>query len=211
MTVKLTIELSKLLDFLVDFIDCNGFAPSYREIKVALKYKSTSIIRPKLLELEELGKIKVNKQKSRAIEILELEPRIMPIKSTSESLVFKLINCDNESANDKQVCDNFLTISKNLIPNNIQGDCFLLKMIGSSMTDVGIDDGDFVLIRKQNSAKNKDIVYALINDELATIKKYIKQGNVTTLCPANKSMKGIAPEKIDILGIVVGCLKLKFK
>lgn len=83
-------------------------------------------------------------------------------------------------------------------------------MIGTSMVDAGIDDGDFVLIKNQTTAKTNDIVYALIEDEFTTIKKYIKKGKTITLFPANKRMKPVIPKKIKILGVIVGCLKLKF-
>lgn len=207
---SLNLELNELFYYLTEFIDRNGFSPSYREIQTALGYKSISMVKPKLLELEQLNKIKINNYKSRAIEIIGLKNRLQQETPINESIVFKILN-DTFPNRFSTQNDNVLSISKTLLPEiDATDSCFILKMIGTSIVDAGIDDGDFVLIKNQTTAKTNDIVYALIEDEFTTIKKYIKKGEMITLFPANKSMKPVIPKKIKILGVIVGCLKLKF-
>lgn len=162
---KLNPELTELYNFLTEFINMHGFAPSYREIQSALGYKSISMVKPKLLELEQLDKIKINNYKSRAIEIKTLKN---DTPKHADCITFENIN---ECSAIKDFQYHSVSISKTLLPSiNSHSNCFVLKMIGSSMTDAGINDGDFVLIKSQNTAKTNDIVYALIEDEFTTIK-----------------------------------------
>ena len=87
----------------------------------------------------------------------------------------------------------------------------MLKVSGSSMIDVGINDGDFILINKQSYATNGDIIAALIDDEYATVKRYFLENNRVRLHPENRNMSDFYPENIKILGVVKGLIRTEVK
>jgi repressor LexA len=88
-------------------------------------------------------------------------------------------------------------------------DLFMLTVVGESMIDAGINDGDMVVVKKQQTANNGQIVVALVNDE-ATVKRFYKKNNYFLLHPENKEFDDIVVLKLDILGVVVGLVR-KFR
>ena len=92
-----------------------------------------------------------------------------------------------------------------LIPTT--DDHYLLRVAGKSMIEDHIDDGDLVVVRRQNRAENGDIVVAIVDDEEATLKRFYREGKRVRLQPANSSLEPIYPEKLQIRGVVCGVVR----
>ncbi|MDR0697573.1 MAG: transcriptional repressor LexA [Christensenellaceae bacterium] len=180
----------------------NGIMPSVRELADYMKYGSTKSVVLLLRELERDGLIRVHKGKSRGVEILNVTPddrAFLEVKEVSINVA------------GHEIYDNENILSTHFLPKSLfykTGELVAVKFSGSSMRDVGILDGDNVIVKKQTTALNGQIVLAMIDEEIATIKRYYKSDNgVVRLHSENEDMKDIYPEKLDILGLVVGLVR----
>ena len=193
-------NIERVYNFIVDFNVKNGYNPSVREICKATGLSSTSTIAYYLDKLEKDGKIKRSGNKNRAMEILD-----KPQTKIEEFVNIPLIG---QIAAGKPILavenleDNF-KIPQNLFHGD---DLFMLKIKGESMINVGINNGDLVIIKKQNNAENGEIVAALIDDS-ATVKRFYKENNGFRLQPENDSMEPIYVNEVDIIGKVVGLIR----
>ncbi len=188
----------KILDFINDFIANNGYPPSIREICSALNIKSTSTVHGYISSLEEKGKLKRSRFKKRAI---------MPTKQKNfeymEIPVLGDIAAGTPIIAEENIQDYFplpMSFAKNK-------DLFMLKVVGNSMVEAGILNGDYVIVRKQSYAQNNDIVVALIDNE-ATVKTYYKEKDCIRLQPQNSMYSPIILNKVMILGKVVGVYRI---
>ncbi len=191
----------QIFDYLKKEIKQKGYPPSVREICEAVDLKSTSTVQGHLYRLEKKGYIKRSPTKSRTIEILEpnfyanrtgfIEVPIVG-KITAGEPILAVENVEGsfpipiEYVNDDEV--------------------FMLKVRGRSMIGAGIFDKDLILVRKQNTADNGDIVVALIDDS-ATVKRFFKEDNHIRLQPENSAMRPIILNKVTILGKVIGLFR----
>lgn len=203
-------NLTNLISFINDFNSTNGYLPSVREMANHLNIKSTSTINYYLNILEERNIIKRNSQKNiaRAFEILK-QPRVNIFgRITPRMIDVPLVG--NITAGEpilaiENVEDSF-SLPFNLFNNE---DLFMLKVNGESMINAGINDGDTIVVHKQNYAVNGEIVVALIS-ESATVKRFYKEPTMIRLQPENPSMQPIYCKEVQILGKVVGLIR-KFK
>ena len=184
-------------EYLVSYIERFGYPPTIREICINVGLDSTSSVVYHLKKLEKMGKITRSNNKNRAIELTErqnLSSITLPILGTIAAGQPILAE---ENLSDKLVIsENFFT-GRNL---------FILEVKGESMIDVGIFNGDYVVISKQSVANNGEIVACLIENE-ATIKRFYKENGYFRLQPENSSMKPIIVENVVILGKVVGLIR----
>jgi len=188
---------SEIYNFIKDQVQSKGYPPSVREICLAVGLKSTSTVHGHLERLEKKGYIRRDPTKPRAIELLKdsvIRKELIDIpiigKITAGVPILAVENVE----------DTF-TIPLNFTKTN--NELFMLKVSGSSMIEAGILDGDLAIIEKINTAKNGDIVVALIDNE-ATIKRFFKEKGHIRLQPENSSMSPIIIEDCAILGILVG-------
>lgn len=191
----------QIFDYLKSEIKLKGYPPSVREICDAVGLKSTSTVHGHLDRLEKKGYIKRNPTKPRAIEILEpnfynnrTELVEIPIvgKITAGEPILAIENIEGS-----------FPIPVEYINND---EAFMLSVKGTSMIDAGIFDKDLILVRKQNTADNGDIVVALIDDS-ATVKRFFKEDNCIRLQPENTSMSPIIVSEATILGKVIGLFR----
>ena len=188
---------SEIYNFIKGQVQSKGYPPSVREICVAVGLKSTSTVHGHLERLEKKGYIRRDPSKPRAIELLKdsvIRKELIDIpiigKITAGVPILAVENVE----------DTF-TIPLNFTKTN--NELFMLKVSGSSMIEAGILDGDLAIIEKINSAKNGDIVVALIDNE-ATIKRFFKEKGHIRLQPENSTMSPIILDDCVILGILVG-------
>lgn len=203
-----TRELNRLFDFIKSFIDKKGYAPSLREICAEFNYKSTSTASNRLKELEDLGKICITSNKSRAIVITDYENNKFKYLLDNDLLLSVPLLGKTAAGLPIDAIENHedqYYFSKNLF--NTSGELYLLKIEGRSMIDAGIDDGDLIVVKKQNTANNGEIIVALVEDDCATVKRFVIKQERCILRPENKDMMDIYPTQLTILGIVVGCIK----
>ena len=208
-------ELNKkekaMLKFIENKIDKNGYPPSVREIGKAVGLNSTATVHGYLAKLEEKGYIKKENKKGRTLKLLRGgsgEPMIKSSKDfyTQKELVevpiVGKITAGAPILAVENVTDTF-PIPIDFVGNS---ESFMLKVRGESMIEAGILDGDLILVKKQNDARNGDIVVALIEDE-ATVKTFYKEQDHIRLQPENSTMDPIIVPNCEILGKVAGVFR----
>ena len=211
----LTERQRKVLDAIRLHIDEQGFAPSFREIGEAAGLKSPSSVKHQLQVLEDKGFIRMNANKGRAIEVVAPPPEntaavtagiyAFPSESIAESQDVPLVGriAAGVPITAEQHVDDVMRLPERLTGS---GNLFMLEVHGDSMVDAAICDGDFVVVREQNSAVNGDIVAALLDDE-ATVKTFRKENGHIWLMPHNPAYSPIDGTYATIMGKVVTVLR----
>ncbi len=198
---KLEQKLQAVYDYIRNFINNNCFPPTVREICFGLNISSTSLAYSYINKLIDLGKLEKSSNKNRAIGLVQHKSNYSPLQIPIVGTVSAgkgILAVEN--------IEGYLPIPYKFFKGN---ELFLLKVSGDSMTEAGINDGDLVVINKQDTANEGEIVLALI-DTLSTIKRFRRANGNILLHPENSLMKDILVPKdaeFSILGIVVGCMK----
>lgn len=200
-----------ILKYIEKQINAKGYPPSVREIGKAVGLSSTATVHGYLAKLEEKGYIKKESQKGRTLRLLKggaeennnKEPKgFYSGKEMVEVPVIGKITAGAPILAVENVTDTF-PIPIDFVGNS---ESFMLTVRGESMIEAGILDGDYILIKKQNTANNGEIVVALIEDE-ATVKTFYKEKNHIRLQPENSSMDPIIVPDCKILGKVAGVFR----
>lgn len=197
-----------ILDFLKSEVLAKGYPPSVREICQAVNLKSTSTVHAHLTRLEELGYIRRDPTKPRAIEIFDLDEHapVNNVVNLARDTQFIPIIGEITAGQPILAVESFEETFP--IPTDYvdEGQYFMLKVKGDSMIEAGIFDKDLVLVRQQPDAINGDIVVALIDDS-ATVKTFYKEKNRFRLQPENAQLEPIYTDHVDILGKVKGVFR----
>lgn len=208
---ELNVREKAILKFVQKQIKANGYPPSVREIGKAVGLRSTATVHGYLNKLEEKGYIKREQQKGRTLKLLKggLEEEKLPApkdvysgKEMVEVPVIGKITAGAPILAVENVTDTF-PIPIDFVGNS---ESFMLTVRGESMIEAGILDGDYILVRKQNTAENGEIVVALIGDE-ATVKTFYKEKDHIRLQPQNSTMDPIIVPDCMILGKVCGVFR----
>ena len=203
-----------ILKFIEKQIKLKGYPPSVREIGKAVGLRSTATVHGYLNQLEEKGYIKKETQKGRTLKLLkggalegqtEMEETTKPLYSGREMVdvpVIGKITAGEPILAVENITDTFP------IPVDFVGnfESFMLTVRGESIIEAGILDGDYILVKRQNTANNGDIVVALIGDE-ATVKTFYKEKDHIRLQPQNSTMDPIIVPNCEILGKVGGVFR----
>lgn len=212
---KSTVELNKREKAILKFIEKQiaevGYAPSVREIGKSVGLKSTATVHGYLAKLEQKGYIKKENQKGRTLRLLkggegkktqESQKDFYTSKELVEVPVIGKITAGAPILAVENVTDTF-PIPIDFVGNS---ESFMLTVRGESMIEAGILDGDYILVKKQNTANNGEIVVALIEDE-ATVKTFYKEKDHIRLQPENSTMDPIIVPDCKILGKVSGVFR----
>ncbi len=196
----------KIVDFVNRFLIEKGFPPSVREICQAVGFKSTSTVHAYLKKLEEEGTILKDATKPRALKVLDesgknLEGYISDQEIDNIPVIGK-ITAGTPILAVENVEETF-PIPVQYLENSTS---FMLKVRGDSMINAGILDGDYILVKQQNTANNGDMVVALIEDE-ATVKTFYKEKGYYRLQPENPAYEPIIVQDLSILGKVIGLFR----
>ncbi len=189
----------KILQYIKDELTLRGYPPSIREICKAVGLSSTSSVHAHMNTLEEKGYIRKGSNKRRALELIDADDICcnMPKKEIVNIPIIGTVTAGQPILAVENV-DDTLPISIDFVGNK---ESYVLKVKGESMIDAGILDGDYVVVNHQNTAKNGDIVVALIGDE-ATVKTFYKEKDHIRLQPQNSLMDPILIKDPSILGVV---------
>ena len=195
------LKQEQILKFLIDYLDNNPYPPSYREIAKGVNIKSTNSIKKYLDILEEKNLIKRNDYQNRSIQIVKKD-------YSNEKDLIKIPLIGKVSAGIpilavENIEDEFI-VSKSVFGTSQE--LFMLKISGDSMIEIGINDGDYVVVKKQETAENGEIVVAYL-EGYATVKTFYKDGEKVTLQPQNPLYQKIVTTNCSILGKVIGCIK----
>lgn len=196
----------KILDFVNRQVAEKGYPPSVREICRAVGFKSTSTVHAYIKKLEEEGLIEKDATKPRALRILDnkrsLEGYIADREIENVPVIGR-ITAGQPILAVENIEETFPVPVEYLQNSTV----FMLKVRGDSMTGAGILDGDYILVRQQNTAENGDIVAALIGDE-ATVKRFYRENGHIRLQPENPAYEPIiVKEDLTILGKVIGLFR----
>ena len=198
---KISTKQQEILEFIKNEILNKGYPPSVRDICEAVHLKSTSSVHSHLETLEKNGYLRRDPTKPRAIEIIDdnfnlvrREVVNVPLLGTVAAGV-PLLAVEN--------VENYFPVPSEYMPNQ---DCFMLKVKGDSMVNAGILNGDYVLVQKQETANNGDMVVALVEDS-ATVKTFYKEDGYYRLQPENEFMEPIIVQDVMILGKVFGAIR----
>jgi repressor LexA len=198
----LSLRQTKILEFIKQEIRKKGYPPAVREIGEAVGLLSSSTVHGHLQTLEDKGYIRRDPTKPRAIEILDSSSDVLEGKKVVHIPVVGRVAAGQPILAAENIEGTFPLPADLVRHDNI----FMLKVQGESMIDAGIFDGDFIIVRQQNVARNGEIVVALIEDE-ATVKRFFKERTLIRLQPENSSMEPIYSQDVSILGKVIGVFR----
>jgi len=197
----LTTRQELILSVIKEAIATQGYPPSMREIGAAAGLASPASVSYQIDALIEKGFIRKDATKGRAFEVVEHEDAIKPEKTINIPLVGRIAAGGPITA--EQHIEEVYPLPESLVG---KGELFLLKVVGDSMIDLAICDGDFVVIRSQKSAEKGEIVAAMIDGE-ATVKTLSKKDGHIWLLPANDNYAPIDGDNAEILGKVTAVLR----
>jgi repressor LexA len=199
---KITAKQKEILDFIKNEILNKGYPPSVRDICEAVRLKSTSSVHAHLETLEKNGYIRRDPTKPRAIEIIDDNFNLTRREVVNVPLVGTVAAGQPLLAVEN--VDSYFPIPAEYLPNK---QTFMLKVKGDSMIKAGILNGDDVIVVEQNTARDGDIIVALIEDS-ATVKTFYREDGYIRLQPENDTMDPIIVEdNLTILGKVIGVMR----
>ncbi len=192
----LTEKEKRMLEYITEVIEENGYSPSVRDIRSALGIKSTATVHGYLERLEKKGYIRKESGKSRTLTVDGTSPvtRKVPLigKITAGLPILAVENFEG-----------YVDFSETKYKSD---EMFALRVSGTSMIEAGILDGDIVIVCNRRYAENGDIVVALI-DDAATVKTYYKENGHFRLQPENSAMEPIITKDLTVLGKVVASIR----
>ena len=197
----LTKRQKEIFDFIGTYLSKHGYPPTVREIGKAVGLHSSSTVHAHLSKLESLGVLKRDPSKPRALEVMVQRAK-KAVRPTGLPLVGQVAAGSPILAEEN--IEDYLEVPD--VVGGEDGD-YILRVRGESMQDAGILEGDFVVVRPTERARDSEIVVALVGDEEATVKRFFREKNQVRLQPENKSMKPIRSRDVRVLGRVVGVFR----
>ncbi len=196
---KVSKRQEDILEFIKEEVRTKGYPPSVREIGEAVGLASSSTVHGHLNRLESKGLIRRDPTKPRAIEILDQDniskQGVIHVPLVGKVTAGMPITAIENIEEYFPIPDSYGTSDDNI---------FMLEIMGESMIEAGILDGDYVIVKQQASANNGDIIVAMTEENEATVKRFYKEEGYFRLQPENSSMDPIIVENVSVLGKVVG-------
>ncbi len=190
-------RLERIREYIVSYQKQNGRAPSYRQVQKAFQMSSLNLVQRYILRLERDGKIERTRLGGIAV---------MPQFKSSGTVMTPLLGdiaCGQPMDAVENIEESFA------LPQALfgGGELFMLRAHGDSMKEIGIKRGDFIVVKKQNTADEGDIVVAMVNGA-TTLKRFYRRKGKIVLHPENREMKDIVVNECEIQGILVSCIKM---
>ncbi len=199
---KISAKQQQILEFIKEEILKKGYPPAVREICEAVHLKSTSSVHSHLETLEKNGYIRRDPTKPRAIEIVDDSFQMVRREMASIPIVGTV--AAGQPIFAQQNIEGYFPVPTDVLP---PGETFILNVKGDSMINAGIFEGDQLFIQQCNTARNGDIVVALVDDS-ATVKTFYKENGHIRLQPENDTMEPIIVQDCIILGKVFGVFRI---
>jgi repressor LexA len=205
--LELTGRQQEIWTFLVEYVDRHGYPPTVREIGEEVGLASPSTVHAHLANLERAGLLKRDPTKPRALELIGREK---PVAAESNVVELPKLPLLGQIAAGGPLLAEQNVEDSIAVPETLKGD-FVLRVKGESMIEAGILDGDLVVVKRAQDARNGDIVVALAGDDEsadeATVKTFYRENGRVRLQPENASLEPIYAEHVRILGRVVGVFR----
>ena len=204
-TGELSARQVAILDFIKTATESQGYAPSMREIGVAAGLASSASVKYQLDILEEKGFIRRDENRGRAMEVVLPDSMVGASAPTDKTRYIPLVGriAAGGPITAEQDVEEIVPLPESLVGS---GDLFMLKVVGDSMVNAAICDGDFVVIRSQKDCNKGEIVAAMIDGE-ATVKTFSRKDGHIWLLPANDDFEPINGDNCEILGKVTAVLR----
>jgi repressor LexA len=197
----LTKRQREILDYLNEFIQQHGYAPSLEEVGRRFNLSSLATVHKHLTNLQEKGFIRRAWNRSRSVELL-------PSRSGGRAVELPMLGYVAAGMPIEAVATSeSIAVPETLVSG--KRDTYVLRVRGDSMIDEQIRDGDWVVVEDRRAADNGEMVIALVSGQDATLKKFYKEGGRVRLQPANPTMEPIVvdPDAVHIQGVVVGVMR----
>lgn len=200
--MDLTKRQQEIYDFITRYVDRNGYPPTVRDIGDAVGLASPSTVHAHLANLEKLGLIRRDPSKPRALELASKAADGMRNFVKPGLPLVGQVAAGAPIAAEENIEEYIETPD---CAGGASGE-YLLRVRGESMIDAGILDGDLVVVRQQNTARDGEIIVAMLEEE-ATVKRFFKEGDHVRLQPENMTMEPIIARDVQVLGRVVGLMR----
>lgn len=198
---KLTKKQEEVLTVIKKYIAEHGYAPSVREVCELMNLSSTATVFVHMRHLMKKGYLKQTDNKFRTLEVLVPNEYLEKNEDVVNVPLLGKVTCGNP-IEAIEFPDEYIALPAFMIPK--KEEIFTLKTEGMSMKNVGIYDGDIVIVKRQKNAKNGDYVVALDENGFTTLKTFYKENGYFRLQPENETMDPIILDKVGILGIAIG-------
>lgn len=204
--MAITRRQREVYDFISEFVQKNGYSPSYDEIRLGMDLNSLATVHKHITNLEKKGLLTRDYNRSRSIDLLPPKGRLKQAMSVNTTMVLPLLG-RIAAGQPIEAVENPETIS--LADFVRSKEVFVLEVRGDSMQDEHILSGDYVLVEKAKTAHNGDIVVALVEGSDATLKRFYREGDNIRLQPSNVNMQPIIrpASVVDVQGRVIGVLR----
>lgn len=202
MLVELSHRQRQILQYIIQHSEAHGYPPTVREIGQAVGLSSSSTVHAHLRTLEQAGLIRRDAVLTRAIRVVAGNIEQLKLKQVINLPVLGRVAAGSPMLASQDIEDSF-PVPKEFLEG---GDGFMLRVKGDSMVEDGIMNGDYVIVRRQDTAEDGETIVALVDDE-ATVKRFYRENGRIRLQPANSSMKPLWFDNIRIVGKVVGVLR----
>ena len=199
---KITAKQQEILEYIKEQQLTRGYPPAVREICDAVNLRSTSSVHAHLQTLERNGYIRRDPTTPRAIEIIDEDFCLTRREMANVPIVGRV--AAGEPILAEQNIEAYFPIPADMLPNT---EVFMLNVHGDSMINIGILDGDQVIVAKEDTARNGDIVVALVEDS-ATVKRFYKENGHYRLQPENDTMDPIIVDHVEVVGKVIGVFRM---
>lgn len=189
--------LTRMQEYIIDYQKQHGRSPSYRQVQKAMNMSSLNLVQRYVLSLEKEGRIERTRLGNISV------PNKLKVSGVTITPIVGEIACG-------QPVDAVENIEENIaLPRALfgSGDLFMLRAFGESMIDIGIKKNDLLVIRKQESAEDGEIVVAMV-DGATTLKRIFRKNGKVILHPENSTMKDIIVPNCEIQGVLVSCIKM---
>ena len=210
----LTQRQREIYDFVVRYADRHGYPPTVREIGEAVGLASPSTVHAHLANLERAGYVRRDPTKPRALELVRRDRAASPAPAWQQpETEVRLLPLVGEIAAGGPLLAEENVEAHLAVPEPLSrgGEEFLLRVKGESMIEAGILPADYVVVRRQQTARNGDIVVALAGEDEAadeaTVKRFYRESGRVRLQPENSAMEPLYPEHVQILGKVIGVFR----
>ena len=201
--LNLTKRQQEIFDFIKRYSSSHGYPPTVRDIGKAVGLASSSTVHAHLANLEKVGLLRRDPSKPRAIEMLD--KAVEGVKSVVRPSGLPLVGhvAAGQPVLAEENIEDYVDVPD--VAGGGDGE-YLLRIRGDSMKDAGIIEGDFVVVRPQDTAEDGDVVVALVGEE-ATVKRFYREADHVRLQPENAAMEPIRSKEVKVLGRVVGLLR----
>ena len=209
--MDLTKRQQEIFDFIKSYSSKHGYPPTVRDIGKAVGLASSSTVHAHLANLEKAGLLRRDPSKPRALEMLDRA--VEGVRDTVSQGVQTIVGSSGLPVVGQVAAGGPVLAEENIedyvqVPPEAGGESgqFILRVKGESMIDAGILEGDFVVVRKQETATDGEIIVALVGEE-ATVKRFFREDDHIRLQPENTTMEPIRTREVEILGKVVGLFR----